>query len=166
MNKLSSMKYSGNGSIREHIMEMRDIAAQLTALEVTISDSFLVHFILNSLPSEYVQFQISYNTHRDKWSINELLTMCVQEEGRLIQEKQNAVNFISQKRQIKRVKNGKGKNDSERKNKEAPSDSQGQSSNWTPKCFFCKKNGDIKKDCQKYQKWLQNMGISESEKTQ
>ncbi|XP_020098377.1 uncharacterized protein LOC109717112 [Ananas comosus] len=95
MNKLSSMKYSGNGSIREHIMEMRDIAAQLTALKVTISDSFLVHFILNSLPSECGPFQISYNTHKDKWSINELLTMCVQEEGRLIQEKQNAVNFVS-----------------------------------------------------------------------
>ncbi|XP_020106257.1 uncharacterized protein LOC109722574 [Ananas comosus] len=98
MDKLSSTKYSGNGSIRKHIMEMRDIAAQLTALEVTISDSFLVHFILNSLPSEYGPFQISYNTHKDKWSINELLTMCVQKEGRLIQETQNAVNFVSQKR--------------------------------------------------------------------
>ena len=31
-------------------------------------------------------FKVSYNTHNDKWSINELLIMCVQEEGRLIME--------------------------------------------------------------------------------
>jgi len=31
-------------------------------------------------------FKISYNTHKDKWSINELLSMCVQEEERLIME--------------------------------------------------------------------------------
>ena len=45
-----------------------------------------MHLILNSLPSQYGPFKISYNTHKEKWSINELLTMCVQEEGRLAQE--------------------------------------------------------------------------------
>lgn len=83
MTKMSSMKYNGNSGVREHIMEMRDIAAQLKSLEIEISETFLVHFILNSLPIEYGPFKISYNTHKEKWSINELLTMCVQEEGRL-----------------------------------------------------------------------------------
>ena len=46
-------------------------------------DSFLVHFILNTLLQQYRPFKISYNTDKDKWSINELLTMCVQDEGRL-----------------------------------------------------------------------------------
>ncbi|RVW78971.1 hypothetical protein CK203_052353 [Vitis vinifera] len=69
-----------------HIMQRRDIAAQLKTLEVEMSDSFLVHFILNILPQQYGPFKISYNTHKDKWSINELLTMCVQEEGRLKME--------------------------------------------------------------------------------
>jgi hypothetical protein len=50
MAKLSSMKYTRSGSIREHIMMMRDISAQLNVMEVTISDIFLVHFIINSLP--------------------------------------------------------------------------------------------------------------------
>ena len=49
-------------------------------------DSFLMHFILNFLPQQYGPSKISYNTHKSKWSINELLTMCVQEEGRLIME--------------------------------------------------------------------------------
>jgi hypothetical protein len=87
MKKLSSKTFDRSRSVREHIMEMRDMAAQLKSLEVDISESFLVHFILNSLPTEYTPFKISYNTHKDKWSVNELLTMCVQEEERLKHEK-------------------------------------------------------------------------------
>jgi hypothetical protein len=78
MKKLSSKTFDRSRSVREHIMEMRDMAAQLKSLEVDISDSFLVHFILNSLPTVYTPFKISYNTHKDKWSVNKLLTMCVQ----------------------------------------------------------------------------------------
>ena len=47
-------------------------------------ESFPVHFILNILPSEYGSFKISYNTH--KWSINELMTMCIQEEEMFVIE--------------------------------------------------------------------------------
>ena len=45
-----------------------------------------MHFILSTLPHEYGPFKISYNTHKDKWSINELMTMCIQEEERLVME--------------------------------------------------------------------------------
>ena len=76
------MKFS---SLRLH-SEMRDIADQLKTLEVDMSEYFLVHYILNTLPQQYAPFKISYNIHKDKWSINELLTMCVQEEGRLLME--------------------------------------------------------------------------------
>ena len=62
--QFSSTKLTGTRGVRDHIMHMRDIATQLQTLEVTMSDTFLVHYILN--------------THKDKWSINELLTMCVQ----------------------------------------------------------------------------------------
>jgi hypothetical protein len=84
---------------------MRDMAAQLKSLDVDISESFLVHFILNSLPSEYVPFKISYNTHKDKWSVNELLTMCVQEEERLKHDKLEGVHMaIHAKGKTKRGK--------------------------------------------------------------
>ena len=65
---------------------MRDIAAQLKILGIDMSKSFLVHFIMNTLPHQYESFKISYNKHKDKWSINELMTMCVQEEEKLIME--------------------------------------------------------------------------------
>ena len=67
-------------------MKMRNIAAQLKNLEIEMFESFLVHYILNTLPKQYRPFKISYNTPKDKWSINELMTMCVQDEGRLIME--------------------------------------------------------------------------------
>ena len=84
--KFSSIRIISVRGVREHIMHMRDIAAQLKKLRIDMSESFLVHFMLNTLPHQYGPFKISYNTHKDKWLINELMTMCVQEEERLMIE--------------------------------------------------------------------------------
>ncbi|KAH7512518.1 hypothetical protein FEM48_Zijuj12G0099100 [Ziziphus jujuba var. spinosa] len=75
-------------------MRMRDIEAQLKVLEVEMSETFLVHYILCTLPQQYGLLKISYNTHKDKWSINEPATMCVQEKGRLAMEEGEKVNLI------------------------------------------------------------------------
>ncbi|XP_034679842.1 disease resistance protein RUN1-like [Vitis riparia] len=50
--KFTSLKLTAIRGVREHIMEMRDIVAQLKKLEVEMSESFLVHFILNTLPPQ------------------------------------------------------------------------------------------------------------------
>ena len=84
-NRLASTLIMKLSSLRLH-NEMRDIENQLKTLEIDMSESFLVHYILNTLSQQYAPFKISYNTHKDKWSINELLTMCAQEEGRLLME--------------------------------------------------------------------------------
>ena len=84
-----------------HIMRMRDIVAQLGMLEVEMLEYFLVHYILCTLPQQYILFKISYNTHKDKWSINELLTMCVREEGRLVMEEGEKVNLMTQEKKNK-----------------------------------------------------------------
>ena len=47
--KFSSLRLTNLKGVLEHIMEMRDIAAQLKALEVDMSKTFLVHYILNTL---------------------------------------------------------------------------------------------------------------------
>ncbi|XP_016494370.2 uncharacterized protein LOC107813597 [Nicotiana tabacum] len=95
MKRLSSMTFDRSRTVREHIMEMRDIDAKLKSPEVDMSETFLVHFILNSLPAKYGPFKISYNTHKDKWSINELLTMCVQEEERRKHETPESINMVT-----------------------------------------------------------------------
>ena len=47
--KFSSLWLTNLKGVREHIMEMRDIASELKTLEVDMSDTFLVHYILNTL---------------------------------------------------------------------------------------------------------------------
>ena len=93
--KFTSLKPTGIRGVCEHIMEMRDIVAQLKKLEVEMSEFFLVHFILNTLLPQYEPFKISYKTHKDKWSINELMTMCVQEEERLMMEQGESVMLVT-----------------------------------------------------------------------
>ncbi|KAL5856615.1 hypothetical protein ACOSQ3_004073 [Xanthoceras sorbifolium] len=145
--RLSSQRLTSVTGVRDHIMQIRDIAAQLKKLEVDISESFLVHYILNTLPQRYRPFKISYNTHKDKWSINKLMTMCVQEEGRLLQEQGDSAMLATQ---------GKGKTQANQKGKgKIPPkyDIKKES-----KYFFCKKKGHMKKDYVKFNKWLEDKG--------
>ena len=51
--QFSSTKLTGITRWRDHIMRIRDIATQLKLLEVTMSDTFLVHYLLNTLPQQY-----------------------------------------------------------------------------------------------------------------
>ena len=71
------MCYTEKENIREYIMTMHDIARKLNNLKITISDSFLVHFILQTPPPKYDFFKVSYNPDNDELSINELMTKCV-----------------------------------------------------------------------------------------
>ncbi|KAL8170304.1 hypothetical protein V2J09_022108 [Rumex salicifolius] len=137
--QFSSLRHTEIKGVRDYIMRMRDIAAQLKALEVTMSESFLVHFILCTLPQQYAPFKISYNTHKDKWSINELMTMCVQEEGRLSMEEGEKVNLAT-------VSSSKKKKD-HIKEKEKGKIPVNQVIKKESKCFFYKKKGHMKKDC-------------------
>ena len=63
--------------------------AKLKALGMGMDESFLVQFVLNSLPSQFAPFKIHYNTNRDQWNLNELTSKSIQEEVRLRQEGHN-----------------------------------------------------------------------------
>ncbi|RVX02371.1 Retrovirus-related Pol polyprotein from transposon TNT 1-94 [Vitis vinifera] len=61
--KFTSLKLTAIRGVLEHIMEMRDIVAQLKKLEVEMSESFLVHFIFNTLPPHiFLQNDTSHNS--------------------------------------------------------------------------------------------------------
>lgn len=151
--QFSSLKLTGIKGVRDHIMCIRDIVAQLKALEVTMSDSFLVHNILCTLPHHYAPFKISYNTHKDKWSINELLTMCVQEEERLMMEEGEQVLLTGSFKKKRNQDNKKGKISTQPIIKKES------------KCFFCKKKGHMKKDCLKFKNWLEKKGYAKPKET-
>ncbi|KAL4363863.1 hypothetical protein GQ457_04G012690 [Hibiscus cannabinus] len=147
--KFTSLKLTTVKGVRDHINKMRDLAARLKALEVEMSDSFLVHYILNTLPPQYGPFKIYYNTHKDKWSIDELLTMCDQEEGRLILEMgESALTVTQGKRPVQAKQREKAKMQPQADIKKEFT------------CFFCKKKGHLKKDCVKYKGWLEKKGKS------
>ncbi|XP_015956223.1 uncharacterized protein LOC107480582 [Arachis duranensis] len=95
LSKLVSMRYKGTGNIREYIMEMSHLASKLKALKLELSEDLLVHFILISLPTHFGQFKVSYNTLKDTWSLNELISHCVQEEERLQQDKTESAHMAS-----------------------------------------------------------------------
>ncbi|KAK4849816.1 hypothetical protein QYF36_001049 [Acer negundo] len=90
-------------------MEMSHIASKHKALKIELSDDLLVHFVLISLIAQYGQFKVSYNCQKEKWTLNELISYCVQEEERLKQDRTESAHLAS-------TSNDKGK---KRKNIEA-----------------------------------------------
>ena len=61
-------------------MQVSNIASKLKALKLELSDDLLVHLVLLSLPTQFSQFKVSYNCQKEKWTLNELISFCVQEE--------------------------------------------------------------------------------------
>ncbi|XP_060170873.1 uncharacterized protein LOC132601830 [Lycium barbarum] len=96
MAELTTINFYGSRSMQNHIIEMTNIAARLRTLGIKVDDSFLIQFILNSLPSEYGPFQINYNTIKDKWDVSELSSMLTQEESRL-KKQGGSINLMGQR---------------------------------------------------------------------
>jgi gag-polypeptide of LTR copia-type len=79
LNKLCTMKYNGRSNVREHILEMMNITSKLKAHKLDISEDMLVYLSLNSLPTSFGQFKVRYNCQNESWTVNELISHCVQE---------------------------------------------------------------------------------------
>jgi hypothetical protein len=45
------VKYDGCGSVREHILKKIDVSNKLKDLDMPLSDSYVIHYILLLLPS-------------------------------------------------------------------------------------------------------------------
>ena len=95
INKLTDMRYAGNGCVRVHILNMIDIGMNLRGYGVNIDENMLVHLALNSLPTNLKQIKSSYVAQKESWSLNELIAICVQEEQNIKKEKSlNHVNLV------------------------------------------------------------------------
>ncbi|KAK3002349.1 hypothetical protein RJ639_021364 [Escallonia herrerae] len=102
--KMVTLKYSGSNGVCEHILGTNNMASQLKGLDMKIFEGFLVHFIMTSLPAQFGPFKINYNTQKDKWKMNELISMCVQEKERLKSEQPDSAHVA-----ISSPSKGKGK---------------------------------------------------------
>ena len=87
LRKQVGMKNTNKENIREYVMEMSNIVGKLKALKLQLSDDLLVPLVLISLPVQFGHFIVSYNTQKDKWTLNELISYCVQEKERIKKDK-------------------------------------------------------------------------------
>ena len=74
--------------------KMSNLVTRFKALKLELSKDILVHLVLISLLTQFSPFKISYNTQKEKWTLNELIAKCVQEE-RLKQEKIESAHLAS-----------------------------------------------------------------------
>ncbi|RVX07135.1 Retrovirus-related Pol polyprotein from transposon TNT 1-94 [Vitis vinifera] len=153
------MRYKGKENIREYIMEMSNLVTRLKALKLELSEDILVHLVLISLPTQFSPFKISYNTQKEKWTLNELIAQCVQEEERLKQEKIESAHLASTSQGF--GTNKKRKRDNKGKQTAVSGTSKQKEQKKQDKeitCFFCKKAGHMKKTCTKYAAWREKKG--------
>ena len=155
---MCSTKYSGSTSIREHIMMMVDMSGKLETMDMEISDSFLVHFIMTSHPSPKIEvFKVNYNLLTEKWNVSELIAKCVQEEERQKADNKDQVNLVGQGKRRnhgdpkskKKLNFLKAKKHDFKKTNTANAEESTSTDGGTkgPKCHFCKNFGHIRKDC-------------------
>jgi len=91
--RLVNNKYKGGG-IREHLLKMSNMASKLKPMEMELPNSFVVHLVLASLPKEFETFVVNYNISPEKWDLEKLIVMCVQEEERLKASHGDTLNHV------------------------------------------------------------------------
>ncbi|XP_042952268.1 uncharacterized protein LOC122289355 [Carya illinoinensis] len=136
---------------------MTNLAARLQTLGMKVEESFIVQFVLNSLPPQYGPFQMHYNSIKDKWNVNELASMVVQEEVRLKQQGHYSANFVTKEAGKKKHHYSKKKRIGPPRGKEPGNVNQVQHS--STKCYWCGKNRHMKSECQKRKAWFEKKGI-------
>ena len=152
LENLISMRYKGNGNIREYIIEMSHLASKSRAHKLDLSKDFLMHLVLVSLPTQFSQFKVSYNCQKETWSLNELISHYVQEEERLKQEKIESSHLTS----TPKDKGNKRKKDKE--TTEVPYQKKQHKEKMVDGCFFCGAVGHKKKQCTNYHAWRAKKG--------
>lgn len=134
MRQITDLKLAENGNMEQHLAKLTDLFQKLTDLgETQFNDSWQVAITLSSLPPSYDTLVQAFEVRED----GDLTLSLI--HSKLTQE------------YLKRTG----------KMGESSSGNQAtvlKTTNTKLKCFFCKKESHIKKDCKKYKEWLKKKG--------
>nr|XP_015645928.1 uncharacterized protein LOC107281585 [Oryza sativa Japonica Group] len=91
--QLVTERYHGGG-VKDHILRMSNMASKLKQKDLGISDDFLVHLVMSSLPKNFDNLVVNYKISLEKWDIEEHISNCVQEEERLKEINGGSINLV------------------------------------------------------------------------
>ena len=63
-------------------------------MDLALKEEFLIHQIFASLPKEFDTFVVNYNIQPEKWDMERLMAMCVQEEERMKATNGGTINYV------------------------------------------------------------------------
>jgi hypothetical protein len=162
--KLVTTKYTGGG-VRDHILRMSHMSSKLKSMEMELPEQFVIHLIFASLPKEFETFAVNYNAQPEKWAIEKMIAMCVQEEERIKGQSGDSVNYLSptKKRNFQSFQSSKpqGKpqwNPPPPKPHGKAQDHQPHEEVAKDTCKWCKEKGHYQKDCVAFLKHLCKKG--------
>jgi hypothetical protein len=147
LKQLVTKNYTGGAhGIREHILWMSNMASKLKPMDadLELKPALLVHLVMASLPKEFDNFVINYNMSPDKWDIEKMIAMRVQEEDRLKASNGGSINYVKDNMKRNYQKSNQG----------SPSKPYGKGPQQyhqptllvdKDQCLHCKKTGHFKK---------------------
>jgi uncharacterized protein (DUF4415 family) len=154
------------GGIRENILRMSNTTSNLKPMDMGLKVEFLVHLIFASLPKKYETFVVNYNLQPDKWNIEKLIAICVQEEERLKSSQGDSVNHVKENKK----KNFNNKNAKPQRKPQWDNSSFSKPQGKTTQtnhhkkfnnvqidkdtCKWCKRKGHYQKECLEFLKHL------------
>jgi hypothetical protein len=156
LKQLVTEKYTGGAhGISEHMPRMSNMASKLKPMDadLELKPALLVHLVMASLPKEFDNFVINYNMSPDKWDLDKMIALCVQEEDRLKASNGGSINYVKDNRKRKYQNSNQGspsmpygKGPQQYHQPTLPVDKD--------QCLHCKKTGHFKKDCRE---WLKSI---------
>lgn len=139
LKRIINLKLTEDGDMEKYIHEMLSLVDRLAAIGEVLKEKLTISIMLSNLPDSFGTLITALETRNEDELTLELV------KGKLLDEatrRQNSKGEPQEQSKVLKVVY---------KNKLGSNPSKEQSNTYT--CYFCKKQGHLKKNCIKYQKW-------------